>query len=1027
MRQARILTLTLLLGLAMGSPLAGQTLQPMASGVVPVVAHLKGANGSFWTSDVYITQTAGATAAQVRLTIRNPVGASWTTQIVLPAPRGASQVNDVVHAVNAAIPEGKYVMTWDSTQPVIVSTRTLTTQGSRTYGQGTGSLAPGSGFQTNGRVILPAPMDAAGFRVNVGLANSGAAAQQFVVDALDSTGGVVSSANEEVPAGAVIQLRANAQGTGAGSVAVRCAAGCDGSAFSYMTVVVNSSNDAYLVYGAASADTTQVIPVQTFRDGQGAWFITGGTLYDVYEAMGFAVATDRLWQAELYRRQSRGTLAEIFGSSQLATDVLMRTLGYSEQELQAAYDALNLESRTVMKAYADGFNRRISEVTQDPSKLPFEFWAIGSLLHAQFVPAPWTVTDLLAWLAALQHNFDGEGSGTGELANAALLQTLAATFPADAMNMFDDLRWLDDPTAVTYIPRSLPSTVADASVASALPSLAATASKLPDLRAAAARIDARHDAVIDNLKRINAYVKFGSYGWVVSGTKTASGHPIIYSGPQMGNSSVPSIVTEGSIIGGGMAISGMTVPGIPGIIIGRTPHHAWAMQTGHAHTVDFYLDPPSAATLHRVETINVAGAAPVTLPVFRTPHGPIVDPMPFDPNPASGYVVSWKYSQWGKELADMESFLALPRVQSMDAFGQAIDTFACSFHFEYADRDGNIAYWLSGLDPVRAAGSDPRLPLRGDGTQEWPQPITLKPRSTDRNNAQGFYGGWNNKSNPSYSEGFNWNNWAFGTAHRAQVVTDYLSTHDDLTFEEVRDLALSVATTDYKALAGGVAWKFFAPYFTAAVQANPSDARNAALAMMQAWDQHFVAGGAAAWASGTLRADAWVLEGEWISQLVTLVFGDELGASVAADPHLVNVLLHAFAGSSSGVVNKYDWFQDRSASGKPTDPQQLIVLALDNALAKLGAQPWNVDRGQIVMSHQLIGAVHSAPYSDRSTYAHCIEYGPNGPVRIESMFPLGESGDIRMGPLGNPVFDANFFTMSPFYDTFAPRPFPLFP
>jgi penicillin G amidase len=1026
MRRTRVLTLALLLAAALGAPALAQTLQPMTSGVVPVVAHLSGANNSFWTTDVYITQTDGANAASVKLTVLNPNGAPWTKLLSMPAARGATQVNDVVRAVSVAIPQGKYVMTWESSQPLVVSTRTLTTEGDKTYGQGTGALAPGSGFQTNGRVILPAPMDAASFRINVGLANAGTQAQGFVVDSLDATGGVLASYNQSVPAGAVIQLRTNDKGKGAGSVAVRCTTGCDGTAFSYMTVVTNSTNDAYFVYGAATADTSQVLPVQTFRDSQGAWFITGGTLYDVFEAMGYAVATDRLWQEELYRRQARGTLSEIFGSSQLSTDVLMRTMGYSEPELQSAYDGLNLDARTVIKAYADGLNRRIAEVTANPSKLPFEFWALSSALHTQFVPAPWTVTDLLCWLAALQHNFDGEGSGTGELANAALLQSLAATFPADAMNMFDDLRWLDDPQAITYIPKSQAST-APAAAAAGVAATSATASKLPDLRDAANRIGGRFTQAVENLKRIDAYVKLGSYGWVVSGKKTASGHPIIYSGPQMGNTYAPSIVTEGSIVGGGLAISGMTVPGIPGIIIGRTPHHAWAMQTGHAHTVDFYLDPPSAATLNRVETINVAGGSPVTLPIYRTPHGPIVDPMPFNPNPPSGYLVSWKYSHWGKELADMEPFLELPRIQSMDAFAQAIEKFACSFHFEYADRDGNIAYWMSGLDPVRAAGSDPRLPLRGDGTQEWPQPITLKPRSTDRNTTQGFYGGWNNKSNPTYSEGFNWNDWAFGTAQRAQAVHDYLLTHDNLTFEDVRDLALSVATTDNKALHGGYVWKFFAPYFTAAVQAHPTDARTAALTMMQAWDLHFVAGGASEWPAGALRADAWVLEGEWINQLVTLVFADELGAAVAPDTHLVNTLLHALAGNSSAVVTKYDWFQDRSGSGKPTDPQQLIVLALDNALAKLGAQPWNVARGQIVMSHTLLGALHTAPYSDRSTYAHCIEYGPDGPVRIESMFPLGESGDIRINGQGQPVFDANFFTMSPFYDSFAPRPFPLFP
>lgn len=1024
MRSKRNVGLALLFILAVAGFAFGQTQQPMTAGIIPVVAHTPGLEGSYWTTDIFVAQTAGSLPAKVTLIVLNPMGTSWSRTIAVPAASGAASLSDVVRSVAAGIPDGKYVLAWESTQPVVVTSRTLTSEGSRSFGSGAGSVAPGSGFGANGAMVLPAPLDSGQHRVNVGIANSGEQEQHFIVGSLDANGTTVNVETVQLAPRAVVQLRVNEGATGVGSVVARCVDGCDGTAFAYMSVVLNSSNDAQYYYAAAAAGETRVLPVQTVRDAQGSWYITGGTLYDVFEAMGYAIASDRLWQAELYRRQARGTLAEIFGSSQLSTDILMRTLGYSEGELQAAYDALDLESRTIFTAYADGFNRRIGEVTQDPSKLPFEFWAIGAQLHTQFVPAPWKVTDMLAWLAVLQHNFDGEGSGTGELDNAVLLQTLANTFPADAMNMFNDLRWLNDPDAVTYIPKSSSSTAQSMATTTAT---TFAASQLPDLRAAAARIDARHDQAIANLQRINAYVKLGSYGWVVAGKKTASGHPIIYSGPQMGNTTAPSIVTEGSIVGGGLAISGMTVPGIPAIIIGRTPHHAWAMQTGHAHTVDFYLDPPSAATLNRVETINVAGAAPVTLPIFRTPHGPIIDPMPFDPSTATGLVVSWKYSEWGKELADIIPFLGLIRATSVDAFGQAIEKFGCSFHFEYADRDGNIAYWMSGLDPVRAAGSDPRLPLRGDGTQEWPQPITLKPRSTDRNNAQGFYGGWNNKSNPTYAEGFNWNDWAFGKAQRGQVVFDYLSTHDNLSFEDVRDLALWVATTDNKALHGGVLWKAFAPYFTAAVQAYPTDARSAALAMMQSWDQHFVAGGQSQWTAGTLRADAWVLEGEWINQLVTLTFADELGASVTADTHLVNVLLHALAGSSSGVVNAYNWFQDRSGSGKPTDPQQLIVLALDNALTKLGPQPWNVARGQIVMSHTLIGAVHSAPYSDRSTYAQCIEYGPNGPVRIESMFPLGESGTILMGAQGNPVFDPNFFSLAPFYDAFTPRPFPLFP
>ena len=66
------------------------------------------------------------------------------------------------------------------------------------------------------------------------------------------------------------------------------------------------------------------------------------------------------------------------------------------------------------------------------------------------------------------------------------------------------------------------------------------------------------------------------------------------------------------------------------------------------------------------------------------------------------------------------------------------------------------------------------------------------------------------------------------------------------------------------------------------------------------------------------------------------------------------------------------------------------------------------------------------PFSSRSTYAHCVEYGRWGPVQIESMFPLGESGNILVGGGGAPDFDEHFFSMTPVFDDFSHRSFPLF-
>ncbi len=329
----------------------------------------------------------------------------------------------------------------------------------------------------------------------------------------------------------------------------------------------------------------------------------------------------------------------------------------------------------------------------------------------------------------------------------------------------------------------------------------------------------RRNNYIDSLKSIGAYVKMGSYAWVVSGDHTTTGNPIIYSGPQMGFS-VPSIVLEGSIDAGGMQISGMSVTGIPGIIIGRTPHHAWSMQVGHAHSVDYYIEDAGDVTGPRYETIHVAGAADVVIPVFHTAHGPVVNPMPYNPatydENTDGPIITWKYAHQNYEFQTIEGFLALARATNMDEFGAGIEKVAVSQHFCYADRDGNIAYWMSGRNPVRPAG-EWRAPQGAVAAPlEWDAAV-LSERSTDRNADRGFYGGWNNKTQPDYDNAYNSVNDIYGPFQRAHVIYEYLLEKTDgaieMSFEDLRDLALNIATTD-SFNGGGNPWSLVRGYFT---------------------------------------------------------------------------------------------------------------------------------------------------------------------------------------------------------------------
>ncbi|MEZ4604120.1 MAG: penicillin acylase family protein [Desulfobacterales bacterium] len=420
----------------------------------------------------------------------------------------------------------------------------------------------------------------------------------------------------------------------------------------------------------------------------------------------------------------------------------MHLTGYSDQELTDGYNTLDADTKEIIKGYADGFNQRIAEVTADPTQLPFEFHVIAQMGLASLAPEPWTVEDILAWTALMLRQFDPEAMKQGQLSNAALMQYLTTLFgETQGYLMFNDLRWTNDPSAQTYIPSDADETVLGAAGLRPEPGeKPSTGMQVPDvsqvknLPAAVEKFRARMERRAAVLQKINALPKMGSYAWVLSGKKTASGRATIYSGPQMGFDT-PAICQEGSIASAGLNISGMAIPGLPGIVIGRTPHHAWSMQVGHAHSVDYYIEPPPGIIANyytgRTETIHVGEMGPVTIMVYRTPHGPVVSPAKFDPatyDPsADGPIVAWRYAHWGKEFGTIGAFLELARAQSVEDFAIGLRKVAASQHFCYADTAGNIAYWMSGMDPVRPEGVDYRMPQVFPNQADWDNDQLIPP------------------------------------------------------------------------------------------------------------------------------------------------------------------------------------------------------------------------------------------------------------------------------------------------------------
>ncbi len=490
------------------------------------------------------------------------------------------------------------------------------------------------------------------------------------------------------------------------------------------------------------------VKARIYRDEWGIPHIFAPTNRALFEAYGYSVAEDRLFQLEIDRRAARGTLSEVFGPSYVEADEVARRDGYTDAELDAQIASASAEDQEIFTAYIDGINRYISDVVlPDPdNKLPYEFKVLG------FTPAPWTGRDSAAFGAFMVRRF-GEIGGA-ELQNQALLDDLVAAHGlSDGWAIFNDLTWVNDADSpVTVSPAGAPEAFGAASTA-AMQAQTAASGTSADTGA----------AQLDEARRLwsslGVPVKLGSYAWAVRPAKSASGAAMLYGGPQMGFDT-PPVIHEVQLKGGnGFDVMGMAFAGVPPVLIGRNADIAWTSTTATGDNVDTYVETLCGPTSYmfngvctpmevREETINVRatlpgvplGTEPRTLTVMRTVHGPVIGM-----DTAKGVAFSQKRAHWMKEYAAIDPFLQFDRSHSVAQFEAAARLIVTSHNFLYADKAGNIAYWQAGQVPVRPAGYRSRAsPLPGTGEAEWPGGIDRRCRSRSIQR-QGWLANWNNK------------------------------------------------------------------------------------------------------------------------------------------------------------------------------------------------------------------------------------------------------------------------------------------
>jgi penicillin G amidase len=750
--------------------------------------------------------------------------------------------------------------------------------------------------------------------------------------------------------------------------------------------------------------------VRIYRDAFGVPHIFAESDPALFEAYGYTVAQDRLWQLELNRRAARGRLAEILGPGGLASDRFVRTTGYTDAELDAQFNRLSAEERNQFSAYAAGINRYINEVVAaDPiGKLPFEFHALG------IFPAQWTIRDSVAFGVFMTRRF-GEIGGR-EITNASVLSSLiAAHGQTDGFAIFNDARWINDPDSPTTVPTS--GAFGRRQKPSFDPAqLSGASGATSEASAGEARDVWESNGIVSRL---------GSYAWAVSPARSAEGAAMLYGGPQMGFSA-PEVLHEVQLKDGDdLNVAGMAFAGVPLVLIGRNDHIAWTSTTGIGDNLDHYAETlcnggagyvfNGACTPFesRTETINVRGGAPVNLTVLRSVHGPVVAT-------SGGVAFTQKRAHWQRELEATSPFLEFDRARNIGQFERALQGIPTSHNFLYADKSGNIGYWQAGQVPIRPAGFDTRLPLPGDGSAEWPGGNLPIPSSI--NPEQGYLANWNNKPSVDFD---NPDSSIFGKQFRLHDIDDRLRS-GPISLEDMRDIPRDIARV--KGL--GREARFLKPYLLDALDAVPPShpVAPAAKAVLEAWDGNAFAN---AVTSTNLEAGE-VLFTAWLSGMppaapgmLRKTFADELGGVVgeASSNMLIHVLDDALGGGS-GVPPSRDYFNG-------ADPNAVISAAFDEAVAALaasqGANPsaWTGPRGTTNFNHPIVGNVGSIPQSNRATYAQ-IAVLSKPQATAENIFTLGQSGFIRLVPPGSFAFDPHFRDLLPIYRNFDYKPMPLF-
>jgi len=466
--------------------------------------------------------------------------------------------------------------------------------------------------------------------------------------------------------------------------------------------------------------------------------------HDLYYAQGYVTARERLWQMDLQVRTASGTASEVLGDGLLNQDRYYRRIGLlasaDQSLLLLMKDSL---MRSMLEGYTAGVNAYIDQLS--PSEYPIEFKLMD------YAPEYWKPVNCILVYKLMAATLS---SGSADFQMTATLRQFGAAITQD---LFPDQNYLRAP----IIPEHTPWNFSPLNVPGPPSEPLAINSDVPDLRS-------RPEAI-------------GSNNWTVAGTRSKNGYPLLANDPHL-NLTLPSVWYQVQMIAPGINVYGVSIPGIPCVIIGYNKSIAWGLTNSGADVQDWYRERFRDSTrseywynnkwdrvTKRIERIRIRGQKAFYDTVLSTCHGPVMRRTgPGEGTDDESYTISYSL-RWvaldGSE--DIKTFYLLNKAADFNDYKKALQLFSSpAQNFIFACKDNDIAITSSGKYPLRYRDQGKFILDGTSKANDWYGWIPPEQEPMIKDPAQGFLCSANQA--PTDSSYPYYLSWEFGSADRAK-------------------------------------------------------------------------------------------------------------------------------------------------------------------------------------------------------------------------------------------------------------------